>query len=80
MSEVARLRKQIELECQAMHRALEGYAEVALHEFIRRKHENLEKCRQDLISIVGEIEANRISAAVYFKALEETIDVIEARE
>ncbi len=34
MSEVARLRKQIELECEAMKQALYGYAVVASHDAI----------------------------------------------
>ncbi len=76
MSEVARLRRLIELETQSMQMAMNGYAEVARHEFIRVKHDNLERHRQALIEIVGEVEANRISAVTYFKALEDTTKAI----
>ena len=41
MSEIARLRKQIELECEAMRLALHGYAAVASHKAIEQKYNSL---------------------------------------
>ncbi|HLZ59582.1 MAG TPA: hypothetical protein VKR06_21755 [Ktedonosporobacter sp.] len=53
-SEVARLRAQIEVECQAMSQALYGYAMAAKHEFINRRYESLGELQEQLRDLVGQ--------------------------
>ena len=69
MSEVARLRQQIELECEAMHRALEGYAVVSSHAIIQHKYEQLGKYQEQLASLVGEQEAMQTVVETYIKVV-----------
>jgi len=42
VSEIVRLRRQIELECEAVKLALYGYGIVASHDVSNQKHNNLE--------------------------------------
>ena len=65
MSEVARLRRQIELECEAMRLALEGYAAVASHQAIEQRYKNLGKHQEDLEKYVGKEEASSIVVKIY---------------
>lgn len=53
MSEIARLRKQIELECEAMRLALHGYAAVASHKAIEQKYNSLGQHHEALEQLVG---------------------------
>ena len=69
MSEVVRLCRQIELECEAMRLALYGYATVASHECIEQKYSTLGKYREDLERLVGEEKANSIVAQTYAKVM-----------
>ena len=69
MSEVARLRQQIELECEAMRLALFGYAIVASHEFIDQKYNALGKHQEALSRLVGEKEALRLVIETYEKVI-----------
>jgi len=48
LSEVARLRRQIELECQAAIQGLEGLAIVANHDSINARMERIWDYRQEL--------------------------------
>jgi hypothetical protein len=63
-SEVARLREQIELECQAIQRLMQVSA-VASHRVINRKYQNLDHCHQQLRALVSEEEALRIVVDAY---------------
>ncbi len=69
MSEVARLCRQIELECEAMRLALYGYATIASHEFIEQKYSTLGKYQEDLERLVGKEEANSIVVQTYVKVV-----------
>ncbi|MDQ2905056.1 MAG: hypothetical protein M3Y81_16075 [Chloroflexota bacterium] len=69
MSEVARLRRQIELECEAVRLALYGYAVVASHEFIERKYNALGMHQEALEHLVGTEEANRLVVETYAKVV-----------
>ena len=69
MSEVVRLCRQIELECEAMRLALYGYATVASHELIEQKYNALRKCQEDLEQLVGKEEANCIVVQTYAKVV-----------
>jgi hypothetical protein len=63
-SEVALLREQIELECQAILRLMQSSA-VASHRTINRKYQNLNQCHQQLKTLVSEEEALRIVVEAY---------------
>lgn len=69
MSEVARIRKQIELECEAMRLALFGYAAVASHDAINHRYDVLEAHHENLEKMVGAEEANRIVYETYEKVI-----------
>ena len=60
MSEVARLKEQLDAECEAARRAMYGYAEVAKHERITKRMEGIGDVHKKLIEEVGEIEAAEI--------------------
>lgn len=60
-SEVAQLRKQIEIEQIAAKRGLSGLALVARHQCITRKMENIWEHFQGLVEQVGPEEAHRIA-------------------
>jgi hypothetical protein len=69
MSEIARLRRQIELECEAMRLALYGYAAVASHNVIEQKYNNLGRHQENLERYVGKEEASSIVAEIYVKVV-----------
>ncbi|GHO44566.1 hypothetical protein [Ktedonospora formicarum] len=55
-SEVAQLRKRIELEYQAMQRGLNGVAEVAKHNMVNHKYDSIYACYEQLESALGNSE------------------------
>jgi hypothetical protein len=65
MSEIARLRKQIELECQSMKQALYGYAVIASHDAINHKYDTIGRYQEQLEQLVGEQEAAEIVCDLY---------------
>lgn len=65
MSEIARLRSQIELECEAIRMAMNGYAVVASHEIIEQRYKSLGRCQADLAQHVGTDEAGRMVVEIY---------------
>lgn len=69
MSEVARIREQIELECAAMNLALYGYATVASHKIIEQKYNNLGRHRENLEKHVSKEEAGSILIEIYTKVI-----------
>jgi len=69
MSEVARLMRQIELECESMKLALYGYAVVASYEVINNKYNNLGGYQEELEQHVGKEEANAIVVETYVKVI-----------
>jgi hypothetical protein len=64
-SDVACLRRQIELECEALNRALSGYAILAKHEIIAHRHRSLNYYQEQLTRIVGQKMALEISVNIY---------------
>ena len=64
-SEVARLRHQMEQECEALHRGLYGLASVAAHEIIRYRYQALGDCADELAKHVGQEQAVVIMATIY---------------
>ncbi len=70
MSEVARLRKQIEMECEAMRRMTNGgYATVSKHAIIAHSHNRLGAVQDQLADLVGEGEALKMVADIYIETL-----------
>ncbi len=69
MSEIARLREQIELECEAMRLALHGYAVVASHKAIEQKYNALRQHHEALEQLVGKEEANSIVIETYLRVV-----------
>ena len=65
LSDVACLRRQIELECEALNRALTDYAMLAKHEIIARRHHTLSSYQEQLVRIVGAKMALEISVNIY---------------
>jgi hypothetical protein len=63
-SEIARIREQIELECQAI-RNLMQFTAVASHRTINGRYRNLEQYHQQLKELVSEEEAVDILVGIY---------------
>ncbi|MGH2493971.1 MAG: hypothetical protein ACRDIV_04640 [Ktedonobacteraceae bacterium] len=62
-SEVARIKRQIELEYEAAQRAMYGFAVgAAKHEFITARMEHMGRCHEQLVTLVGEREATKALA------------------
>lgn len=66
-SEIARLRQQIELECQSIHLGLTGLASTAAHKIIHYRYESLTTHQEQLSQLIGEHEAAIIVAETYIK-------------
>ena len=64
-SEVARLRHQLEQECEALHRGLYGLASVAAHEIIRHRYQAIGDCADELAKHVGQEQARDILVTTY---------------
>ncbi len=56
-SEVARLKAQLNAECEAARLAMTGYAEVARHETITARMENMGRLHEELRQLVGDEKA-----------------------
>jgi hypothetical protein len=63
-SEVARLREQIELECQALQHLMQ-FSAVASHRAISRRYRNLDTCRDQLEPLLGEEQATKLVVDIY---------------
>ncbi|MGB8347076.1 MAG: hypothetical protein WCD86_19470 [Ktedonobacteraceae bacterium] len=70
-SEVAELRRRIELEIEAMQRGLNGFAiGTARHEFIRRRMDRVGVYQGELVREVGEDAANGMVFTIYAEKME----------
>lgn len=63
-SELARLREQIELECQALQHLMH-FSAVASHRSVDRRYRNLDQYRDQLAPLVGEDQATDIMVDIY---------------
>jgi hypothetical protein len=79
-SEVARIRAQIELECEAMERGFRGFAITARHDFINHRLSQIGACQEQLEQLVGEDEARKVVAETYKQAMEAGNDSKGAQE
>ncbi|MBV9689645.1 MAG: hypothetical protein JO202_08025 [Ktedonobacteraceae bacterium] len=64
-SEVARLRQQLEEECEALHRGLYGLASVASHEIIRHRYQALGEYADELAKHLGQEQARDLLVTTY---------------
>jgi len=69
-SEVARIRAQIEAECEAMQRGLTSYAITAQHRFINARYDRLGALQEELARHVGEQEAMEQVVGLYIKVVD----------
>jgi hypothetical protein len=70
-SEVARLRRQIELEIEAMQRGMNGFAfGLARHSFIRKRMDRVGTYQEKLMRTIGEDEATKMVYGIYAKAVD----------
>ena len=70
-SEVAQLRRQIELELESLHRGLYALSSGgARHAFINAKMDRVGACQDVLADHVGENTASRIVCQLYVEAME----------
>ena len=69
-SEVARLRRQIEMELVAAQRGMYGLATgSARHEFIRKRMDRVGTFQDELALKVGEEAANQLVYTIYTEAI-----------
>ncbi|GCE23268.1 hypothetical protein [Dictyobacter kobayashii] len=69
MSEVAFLRKRIEMECEAMKHAMNSFRATASHDIINNQYNSIGNIQEQLAVIVGEQEAAKIAVEVYIQAI-----------
>ena len=69
-SDVARLREQIDLECQAIRRVFEEPAMVASHQSIDARYRNLHTLQEKLKPLVGEREATSTLMEIYHNVVD----------
>ena len=65
MSEVARLRRQIELECEAIKRAMEAFRVAAPHDIIQQQYNGIVALQDQLAALIGDQEAIVITMETY---------------
>ena len=68
-SEVARIRAQIEQECQAIRRVFEDPAIVASHQAIEARYRNVGQHQEALAGYLGEQEAKEVMVDMYQKII-----------
>lgn len=64
VSEVARIRANIEAECEALQN-LTLFSRIASHDIINARFKNLDACHKELRTIIGENEATSTIVAIY---------------
>ena len=69
MSEVARLREQIRLECEAAMNGMSGYAMTARHFFINARYDNQGRYQRELEKHVSRAEAQKIVIETYIEVI-----------
>jgi hypothetical protein len=70
-SEIAEVRRQIELELEAMRRGMSGLAlGTARHAFIQARMDRVGACQDRLASHVGEETATQIVCKLYMQTME----------
>lgn len=60
MSEIARIKREIEQEQASAYQGMHGFAQMSQHEFITRRMQRMGELHEELKGLVGEEEAARI--------------------
>lgn len=68
-SEIARLRRQIDLEFEGAQRGLTGFAMTAQHAFIDARLHRAWEHKQALVEKIGEVEATKVLVEAYIKII-----------
>jgi hypothetical protein len=69
MNEIARMRRQIAEECEALWLAVYGSEIAATHAAIEKLYNNLGKYQEELEQLVGSEEADTIMLEIYVKVV-----------
>jgi hypothetical protein len=70
-SEIAQLRRQIEMEVEAMSRGMSGLASgSARHDFIHARMQRISACQGSLATYVGDTSAHHIVCQIYMQTME----------
>lgn len=78
-SEIVQLRQQIELEMDAMQRAMNGFAQgTARHTFIHARMERIGACQDTLAHHIGPTAAGQIVCNLYMQIMEGTTSQADA--
>jgi hypothetical protein len=64
-SEIVRLRRLIELECQSMEQGLTGYAVTARHDIISHRYNRIDEYRKQLEQLIGKAQAKKAILEIY---------------
>ncbi len=67
--DITRLRRRIELECEAIHKALAWYTVVTHHRTIIKHFQTIGRCQHELAKLLGKREATRITIETYEGAM-----------
>ena len=68
-SEIAKLKQQIEDECQSLYLLFNGYATVSSHDMIHHKYEAIDQHTKQLAVHIGEEEATNVMCETYNKVM-----------
>jgi hypothetical protein len=72
MSEISRLRQQIDQEYEAARQGLSAFASgTARHDFIQARTENIGKCHEQLVKLVGPEQAISIIADTIWSPIDQ---------
>lgn len=69
-SEIARLREQIELELEVMHRGMQGLAVTARHDFILARMDRVSVYQDSLAGHIGDAAATEVVCQLYVEVME----------
>ena len=69
MSEIARLKQQIELECEAMRQAMDGFRVTASHDIINHRYDSIGGLQEQLATFIGEKDSIQIAVEAYIQAM-----------
>lgn len=69
MSEIARLKQQIALECEAMKQAMDGFRTTASHEIINHQYNSIGIIQEQLATLIGEDDSAQIMVEVYIQTI-----------
>jgi hypothetical protein len=70
-SEIAQIRRQIEMEVESMRQGMSGIAlGSARHDFIHARMQSITACQDSLATHVGEASAHHIVCQLYMQTME----------